>query len=70
MARAGKRIQVQLTPAVYEVLGQESEKLGISRSAYISMLIMKNKTESSAVEFLSTLTPNQISEAFKENKSK
>lgn len=57
MARIGKRFQVQLAPDVFTVLEEQASKHGVSRSAFISMLVMKYKTESDAISFLSKLPP-------------
>lgn len=57
--------KIGLRSEVYKTLQEESEINGVSMSAYISMLIMKNSVERKAMKFVGNFTSEQLQEAMK-----
>lgn len=55
MRKANARLNVTLDPEVLEVLNAECQKLGISRSAYISMACLQKMQSDKAIGMLPAL---------------
>lgn len=54
------KIQIALTPSVIEELDKECEMFGISRSAYISQIIMQKGIELESRKLLKSMTAEQL----------
>ena len=53
---------------VYKALREDAQAMGVQPGAYVSMLVMKARTERQAINFVSTLTPEQIRKTIDEQR--
>lgn len=66
---AGQKLLITMTSEIHGYLAEASEKAGLSKSAYISMLIGKDRKESEAFALLRMVPEEKLAELLKSSAS-
>lgn len=61
----GNKLLVTMTPELYDYLGEKSDKLGMSKSAYMSMLVGKDREQNEALALLRKIPEEKLAELLK-----